>query len=274
MPVEIGHSLRHAREAQGLSLEDVARYTGIPLEHLVAIEEGRLHDLPSPFYARSFLRRYANCVGVRSDIILQRYRAIERGVSPGHSTIPTVGVPTQPTERRRTQRALRRDEPTEIEPSEAKRVFPPTRVQERRVASRLEAASHLEEDREERVEDNTSSSFRRVSLPPDMPDPQEIGLPPRASGKPAQQEVQTAEDQEMESVTLRRSRRRKKQEKEEESTFGIWYTRFLIVGGVLLVLASIGLIILKLVDDKPVVGKYLEERVMSYIYSEEPDLRL
>ena len=107
-----------------------------------------------------------------------------------------------------------------------------------------------------------------------MPDPQEIGLPPRASGKPAQQEVQTAEDQEMESVTLRRSRRRKKQEKEEESTFGIWYTRFLIVGGVLLVLASIGLIILKLVDDKPVVGKYLEERVMSYIYSEEPELTI
>lgn len=268
MPVEIGHSLKHSREAQGLSLEDVARYTGIPIEHLIAIEEGRLHDLPSPFYARSFLRRYASCVGIRSDMILQRYRALERGGSLGQSGIPTVGIPTQPSERRGTARALRRDESTEKEPLITKRDYPPTRVQEGRVVRRLE------EDGEERVEDNTSSSFRRVSLPPDMPDPQEVGLPPRSSGKSVQKEAKMEGNQETESVSLRRSRRAKKVEREEESTFEVWYTRFLIVGGVLLVLASIGLVILKLVDDKPVVGQHFEERVKGFVNSEEPVHRL
>ena len=62
-PARIGLSLRTAREAQGLSLEEVATRTRIPLRHLAAIEAGDYTSLPSPTYAVGFAKAYARAVG-------------------------------------------------------------------------------------------------------------------------------------------------------------------------------------------------------------------
>lgn len=51
-----GPALRTRREEHGLTLEEVADATRIPLEHLKAIEEGRPADLPDGPYAEAYLR--------------------------------------------------------------------------------------------------------------------------------------------------------------------------------------------------------------------------
>lgn len=63
-PKRPGERLRAAREAQGLSLVDVAARTRIPQRHLESIEAGTYDNLPSQTYAMGFARAYARAVGV------------------------------------------------------------------------------------------------------------------------------------------------------------------------------------------------------------------
>lgn len=56
---KISELLKDEREKQGLKLEDIARSTRIKKGYLVAIEEGRFHDLPSEAYALGFVKNYA-----------------------------------------------------------------------------------------------------------------------------------------------------------------------------------------------------------------------
>lgn len=58
-----GDRLRAAREAQGLSLADVAARTRVTQRYLEAIELGRPEDLPSSTYAVGFAKAYARAVG-------------------------------------------------------------------------------------------------------------------------------------------------------------------------------------------------------------------
>jgi len=63
-PTTVGDRLRLAREAAGMSREDVASHTRIAERHLVAIEENRLSDLTGRTYAIGFSRAYARAVGL------------------------------------------------------------------------------------------------------------------------------------------------------------------------------------------------------------------
>src|SRR6476659_226525 len=58
----IGERLRIAREAKGLSLDDVARQTRIPIRHLEHIEREEWESLPAITYSVGFVRSYANAV--------------------------------------------------------------------------------------------------------------------------------------------------------------------------------------------------------------------
>src|SRR3954453_3081864 len=58
----IGERLRIAREAKGLSLDDVARQTRIPVRHLEHIEREEWESLPAITYSVGFVRSYANVV--------------------------------------------------------------------------------------------------------------------------------------------------------------------------------------------------------------------
>lgn len=60
----IGERLRLAREERGLSLDDVASQTRIPIRHLQHIESEDWDALPGITYCVGFVRAYANMIGL------------------------------------------------------------------------------------------------------------------------------------------------------------------------------------------------------------------
>ena len=69
----IGEVLRLARINQGLSIEELQAKTDIQMNLLEAMEADDFDRLPSPFYARSFLRKCAWAVELDERIILDAY---------------------------------------------------------------------------------------------------------------------------------------------------------------------------------------------------------
>ena len=69
----IGEVLRLARTNQGLTLEELHKKTEIQLDVLEAMEADDFDQLPSPFYTRSFLRKYAWAVELDERIVLDAY---------------------------------------------------------------------------------------------------------------------------------------------------------------------------------------------------------
>ncbi len=74
-PADIGLTLRKARLARGLTLEQAAQAVHIKPRYLQALEEGRWEDLPSRAQGRGFLRLYADFLGEDSDALLHRLEA-------------------------------------------------------------------------------------------------------------------------------------------------------------------------------------------------------
>lgn len=76
LPLEgVGQKLRRAREAQGRTLEDMAKHTRIALRHLEIIERGAFGELPARTYAIGFTRSYARDLGLDENQILSELRA-------------------------------------------------------------------------------------------------------------------------------------------------------------------------------------------------------
>jgi cytoskeleton protein RodZ len=67
---EIGSTLRKARTRQGLELHDAERATRVRAKYLAALEEERFDQLPAEAYAKSFLRTYANFLGLDGDLFV------------------------------------------------------------------------------------------------------------------------------------------------------------------------------------------------------------
>lgn len=70
---ELGELLRKTREEKGLSLYDIQESTKIQRRYLEAIENGNLDALPGQFYARAFIRRYAEVLGINTEEILNQF---------------------------------------------------------------------------------------------------------------------------------------------------------------------------------------------------------
>jgi cytoskeleton protein RodZ len=60
----VGDRLRQAREEAGLSLDQVAAQTRIPMRHLQHIEREEWDALPAVTYCVGFVRSYANAIGL------------------------------------------------------------------------------------------------------------------------------------------------------------------------------------------------------------------
>ncbi|MFL1463679.1 helix-turn-helix domain-containing protein [Roseococcus sp. DSY-14] len=75
----LGDELREAREAMGASVEDMSRQLRIRRVYLVALEEGRLKDLPSAAYALGFVRNYAGALGLDATDMVRRFRDAAMG---------------------------------------------------------------------------------------------------------------------------------------------------------------------------------------------------
>lgn len=71
---ELGQKLKEAREAKGLSIDQLQEVTKIQKRYLVTIEEGDYSVLPGAFYARAFIKQYAAAVGLNGEELLVEYQ--------------------------------------------------------------------------------------------------------------------------------------------------------------------------------------------------------
>ncbi|BCU82022.1 transcriptional regulator [Polycladomyces abyssicola] len=94
----IGLHFRQAREAMGLSLQEVQQQTKIHAEYLRALEEDRFDQLPSPIYVRAFIRTYANSLGLDAQKLLGLYDQTVRGgvTDPTENTARRGRIGTRP----------------------------------------------------------------------------------------------------------------------------------------------------------------------------------
>lgn len=78
----LGETLRRAREQRRVTLAQAAAETRIREPYLAAIEAGEFHRLPGAFFARSFVRQYANFLGLPPDQIEAELDRIVTQVAP------------------------------------------------------------------------------------------------------------------------------------------------------------------------------------------------
>ena len=98
--LEIGSSLREARRVRKVELVEVERATRIRVQQLEALEQERFENLPPDPYRRSFLREYADFLGLDADLLTSEY---DLRFHP-----PAPPLPIQPTRRRVTVPAPKR----------------------------------------------------------------------------------------------------------------------------------------------------------------------
>lgn len=77
---EIGVQLRLKRQQQALSLGEVAVKTRIQQRLLQAIEEGQMDELPEPIYIQSFIKQYADTLGLNG-------QEMSNAFPPGYSRL-------------------------------------------------------------------------------------------------------------------------------------------------------------------------------------------
>ncbi|SDY69522.1 protein RodZ, contains Xre-like HTH and DUF4115 domains [Evansella caseinilytica] len=71
---ELGLRLKHAREEKGYTLDELQTITKIQKRYLIAIEEGDYSRLPGDFYARAFVKSYADAVGIPSEVLFEEHQ--------------------------------------------------------------------------------------------------------------------------------------------------------------------------------------------------------
>jgi transcriptional regulator with XRE-family HTH domain len=81
----IGETLREARMRQKLDIADVEERTKIRAKYLRALENEEWGSLPGPTFVKTFLRTYAEVVGVDPHLLVEEYRA-------GHETSDEVDL--------------------------------------------------------------------------------------------------------------------------------------------------------------------------------------
>src|SRR5690625_7648332 len=62
--MQLGEKLKEARLEKGYTIEDIETMTRIQARHLQAIEDNNFSYIPGNFYARVFIKEYANVVGL------------------------------------------------------------------------------------------------------------------------------------------------------------------------------------------------------------------
>jgi cytoskeleton protein RodZ len=96
----VGEELREARIALGVSVEDAATQLRINRRYLMALEEGRVKDLPGAAYAVGFVRSYATALGLDADDAVRRFRDVsgtavtKQGDLVFPEPVPRRGIPT------------------------------------------------------------------------------------------------------------------------------------------------------------------------------------
>lgn len=82
---EVGEKLKEARKAKGYTLDDLQQMTKIQKRYLIAVEEGNLEVLPGNFYARAFIKQYADTVGLDGEQLLRDHSDIPKAKNDEYS---------------------------------------------------------------------------------------------------------------------------------------------------------------------------------------------
>jgi cytoskeleton protein RodZ len=96
----IGETLREARMRQHLDIADVEAKTKIRAKYLRALENEEFGMLPGPTFVKTFLRTYAEALGLDPHLLLEEYRA---GHEPREELehLQALGPPGSARDRRR-----------------------------------------------------------------------------------------------------------------------------------------------------------------------------
>jgi len=89
VPLVAGERLAEARRLKQISLPDMARQLHLDEPRVQALEENRFDVLGAPVFAKGYLRKYAELVGVPADDIMADYYTINRATGAP----PVVGPP-------------------------------------------------------------------------------------------------------------------------------------------------------------------------------------
>jgi len=73
MAETLGVTLKKIRDSKHLSLEEISDKTRISKKIIMAIEGDRLNEISSPFYARNFVKSYAQFLGATEEKIVKEY---------------------------------------------------------------------------------------------------------------------------------------------------------------------------------------------------------
>jgi cytoskeletal protein RodZ len=98
----IGETLREARMRQHLDITDVEAQTKIRAKYLRALENEDFGMLPGPTFVKSFLRTYAEFLGLDPHLLVEEYRA--RHDPRDESELTPFARPTRGGSRRRPPR--------------------------------------------------------------------------------------------------------------------------------------------------------------------------
>src|SRR3954449_1212082 len=98
----IGETLREARMRQRLDITDVEAQTKIRAKYLRALENEDFGMLPGPTFVKSFLRTYAEFLGLDPHLLVEEYRV--RHDPRDESELTPFARPPRGRERRRPPR--------------------------------------------------------------------------------------------------------------------------------------------------------------------------
>jgi cytoskeleton protein RodZ len=99
MPV-LGRHLAEAREAQGLSIEDVSNRLRLSARQIKALEEDDFTVLPEAMITRGFIRNYARLLELDPEPLLEAYRAQVPSEPPRPISISSANIPISDGSRR------------------------------------------------------------------------------------------------------------------------------------------------------------------------------
>jgi cytoskeletal protein RodZ len=86
--MDIGTTLRTARERRGMTLAQVAATTKIPIHNLRALEENAFEKVPRGIFVRGFLRSYAAEVGLEPHAVVEQFLAENAELAPAPADAP------------------------------------------------------------------------------------------------------------------------------------------------------------------------------------------